>query len=36
MCASCSFQRWCPSFGGDPDRAAAEARPGVLVVVAAP
>ena len=24
-CASCSFQPWCPSFGGDPDRAAAEA-----------
>ena len=25
LCASCSFQPWCPSFGGDPDRAAAEA-----------
>ena len=24
-CASCTFQPWCPSFGGDPDRAAAEA-----------
>ena len=32
MCASCSFQPWCPSFGGDPERAAVEApvahRPG--------
>ena len=25
LCASCSFQQWCPSFGGDPERAAAEA-----------
>jgi len=25
LCASCSFQPWCPSFGGDPDRAAVEA-----------
>jgi putative RecB family exonuclease len=25
LCASCSFQPWCPSFGGDPDRAALEA-----------
>jgi putative RecB family exonuclease len=25
LCGSCSFQQWCPSFGGDPDRAAAEA-----------
>ena len=25
LCGSCSFQRWCPEFGGDPDRAAAEA-----------
>ena len=24
-CMSCSFQPWCPSFGGDPDRAAVEA-----------
>jgi putative RecB family exonuclease len=24
-CASCGFQAWCPSFGGDPDRAEAEA-----------
>jgi putative RecB family exonuclease len=31
-CASCSFQRWCPAFGGDPERAAAEARPAELVV----
>lgn len=25
LCSSCSFQRWCPSFGGDPSLAAAEA-----------
>ena len=25
LCRSCAFQRWCPEFGGDPDRAAAEA-----------
>jgi putative RecB family exonuclease len=25
ICAACSFQPWCPSFGGDPERAAAEA-----------
>ncbi len=24
-CQSCGFQTWCPSFGGDPDRAEAEA-----------
>lgn len=24
LCASCSFQTWCPSFGGDPALAAAE------------
>lgn len=24
LCASCAYQPWCPSFGGDPDRAAAE------------
>jgi len=24
LCASCAYQAWCPSFGGDPDRAAAE------------
>ena len=24
-CMSCSFQPWCPSFGGDPNRAAVEA-----------
>lgn len=22
LCSSCRFQRWCPAFGGDPDRAA--------------
>jgi putative RecB family exonuclease len=25
LCATCSFQAWCPAFGGDPSRAAAEA-----------
>ena len=25
LCASCGFQRWCPSFGGDPELAAIEA-----------
>ncbi len=25
LCSSCSFQRWCPAFGGDPSRAAVEA-----------
>ncbi len=25
FCASCSFQKWCPAFGGDPALAAAEA-----------
>ena len=25
LCASCAFQRWCPSFGGDPELAAVEA-----------
>jgi putative RecB family exonuclease len=25
LCQSCSFQRWCPAFGGDPDLAAVEA-----------
>jgi putative RecB family exonuclease len=25
LCASCSFQRWCPEFGGDPALAATEA-----------
>jgi putative RecB family exonuclease len=24
LCRSCSFQRWCPEFGGDPAKAAAE------------
>jgi putative RecB family exonuclease len=33
-CASCSFQRWCPAFGGDPALAAAEARPSDLVATA--
>jgi putative RecB family exonuclease len=26
FCESCSFRSWCPAFGGDPDRAASEAR----------
>jgi putative RecB family exonuclease len=25
LCPSCSFQQWCPAFGGDPDLAAVEA-----------
>jgi putative RecB family exonuclease len=25
LCSGCSFQRWCPAFDGDPQRAAAEA-----------
>ena len=25
LCNYCAFQRWCPEFGGDPARAAAEA-----------
>lgn len=25
LCASCSFQPWCPTFGGDPERAHIEA-----------
>lgn len=25
LCSYCSFQQWCPAFGGDPDRAAVEA-----------
>lgn len=25
LCKVCAFQRWCPSFGGDPERAAVEA-----------
>ncbi|MCU1503732.1 MAG: hypothetical protein JWM12_3086 [Ilumatobacteraceae bacterium] len=25
LCKSCAFQAWCPAFGGDPARAAAEA-----------
>lgn len=25
LCGSCSFQAWCPAFGGDPGKAAAEA-----------
>jgi len=25
LCNMCAFQRWCPAFGGDPERAATEA-----------
>ena len=25
LCGGCAYRRWCPSFGGDPARAAAEA-----------
>ena len=25
LCSSCSFQPWCPTFGGDPERAHIEA-----------
>ena len=25
LCASCHYQPWCPSFGGDPERAHIEA-----------
>jgi putative RecB family exonuclease len=32
-CAGCSFQRWCPAFGGDPSRAAAEAAGALVDVV---
>ena len=32
LCGSCCFQTWCPSFGGDPERAAAD----MAVAVAAP
>jgi len=35
VCASCSFQRWCPAFGGDPDRAVVEATAAALVDVVA-
>jgi putative RecB family exonuclease len=34
LCGSCSFQRWCPEFGGDPSLAAVEA-PVVLAGLAA-
>lgn len=35
LCSYCAFQAWCPSFGGDPDRAAAEApaRYGIAAAV---
>lgn len=32
LCASCSFRSWCPSFGGDPDRAAVELAPRPVLV----
>jgi putative RecB family exonuclease len=34
LCNSCAFQRWCPAWGGDADRAHLEA-PAVLGLVAA-
>lgn len=32
LCNSCAFQAWCPSFGGDPDRAGLDVIPADLVV----
>jgi len=34
LCKFCAFQAWCPSFGGDPARAATEARVRIPVVAA--
>jgi putative RecB family exonuclease len=34
LCAGCSFQAWCPAFGGDPARAALEAAEPQLVATA--
>ncbi len=34
LCAHCSYQRWCPEFGGDPERAAIEA-PALLLAPSA-
>jgi putative RecB family exonuclease len=35
LCQSCGFQRWCPAFGGDPERAAIEVAEGVSGLLAA-
>jgi putative RecB family exonuclease len=35
LCAHCSFQPWCPEFGGDPERAAIEAPARLLAPSAA-
>lgn len=35
LCSYCSFQAWCPQFGGDPELAAVEA-PAVYAALAAP
>ncbi|WCO65923.1 PD-(D/E)XK nuclease family protein [Iamia majanohamensis] len=35
LCRWCSFQQWCPQFGGDPARAAADAEAGVRPVALA-
>jgi putative RecB family exonuclease len=34
LCNSCGFQKWCPSFGGNPDLAAVEAPRAVTPVAA--
>jgi putative RecB family exonuclease len=36
LCDYCSFQRWCPAFGGDPAAAAVEAVAAYEALVAAP
>ncbi len=36
LCDWCSFQRWCPAFDGDPDRAEAEAVEAYEALVRAP
>jgi len=33
LCPSCSFQAWCPSFGGDPERAALDIPVGQPLLV---
>lgn len=36
LCNWCAFQRWCPEFGGDPSRAAAEAGTVAAAAAASP
>lgn len=36
LCNWCAFQRWCPEFGGDPSRAAAEAATVAAAAAASP